>query len=167
MQYKFYNGHMQTTAVPTAVASGTAIKTLLQFKPLIPAKIKSINISFDGLTSTTPGVVELIETDVAATVTAYVAADLTTLDAEALLLGDPTSSLISVGTSASGFTASAEGTTTAVRNLLTPVQLPNTGPFIFHWALGDEPVVQANKFCRIRVTFGTTVNILCGLTVAF
>jgi hypothetical protein len=167
MQYRFWNGAMQTTAAPTAVASTTSLLTLLQFKPTVAAKVKGISFSFDGTTANTPVVVELIETDVAATVTAYVTADLTQLDAEALSHGDPTSTLIAVGTTSSGYTASGEGSTTAVRNLGGPWQLPPTGPFVLQWSLGDEPFVQKNKFCRIRVKAGTTVNVLCSLTVAF
>src|SRR4051812_23590097 len=116
------NGAMQTIAAMPPVATGTAIKTLLQFKPsaTIIAKIIEWGISFDGSSAATPGKVELIETDVAATVTAFVAADITKLDSDALMGGDPTTNLIQVGTAASGYTASAEGTTTATRDLDAP-----------------------------------------------
>src|SRR5438270_950812 len=98
--YLIGNGPMQTTAAFAAVTTGTAIKTLLQIKPGATTilKVKEWGISFDGSAAATPGKVELIETDVAATVTASVAADLTKLDAAAIAQGDPTTALIAVGT---------------------------------------------------------------------
>src|SRR5205085_7687020 len=109
--YLIGNGPMPTTAAFAAVTTGTAVKTMLQLKPsaTIQAKIIEWGISFDGSAAATPGKVELIETDVAATVTAYVAADLTKLDAAALMGGDPTTALIAVGTTSIGYTSTSEG----------------------------------------------------------
>ena len=164
--YLLQNGPMQTTAAFVPVATGTSIKTLLQFQAsaTIIAKIVEWGISFDGSAAATPGKVELIETDVAATVTAYVANDLTKLDSDALAGGNPTTNLIQVGTANSGYTASAEGTTTALRNLDTQLIAP-TNQYVKQFPLGREPVIQAGKFGRIRVTFGTTVNAQCYLVV--
>lgn len=168
MIYTIFNGAKNTTAAPVKVATGTAIKTLLQLKPLIPCRVIEWGISFDGSAAATPGAVEFIETDVAATsLTAHVNADITQVDAEAIAMGDPTSALISVGTSATGYTAGAEGTTTAVRNLDGPQLMAPTIEYIKQFPLGREPVIQANKFCRVRVTFAATVNALTYITVAF
>lgn len=163
MRILLANGPMQTTAAFAPVATGMAIKTLLQVKPSATAiaKIVEWGISFDGFAAALPGRVELIETDVAATVTAFVAADLTKINGEALSGGDPTTNLIQVGTTSSGYTASSEGSITAVRNLDAPVFLPPTAPFVKQFTLGYEPVIQVNKFARIRVTFGTAVNAYC------
>ena len=92
------NGPMQTTAAFAAVTTGTSIKTLLQLKASATKvlKIKEWGISFDGSAAATPIKVELIETDVAATVTASVAADITKVDGDALSCGDPTTNLIQV-----------------------------------------------------------------------
>lgn len=165
--YLLNNGPMQTTAAPSPVATGTSIKTLLQFKPsaTIQGKIIEWGISFDGSAAATPGKVELIETDVAATVTAFVAADLTKYDSDALMGGDPTTNLIQVGTTSSGYTASGEGSITAVRDLDAPQLIAPTNQFIKQFPLGREPVVQVGKFARIRVTFGTTVNAYCYMIV--
>lgn len=154
---------MQTTAAFAAVATGTSIKTMLQVKPgaTVTAKILEWGISFDGSAAATPGKVELIETDVAATVTAAAAADFTKLDSDALMGGDPTTALFSVGTTSTGYTASGEGSITAVRNLAGPQFIAPTTQFIQQFPLGREPVIQAAKFARIRVTFGTTVNAYC------
>jgi hypothetical protein len=157
--YLIGNGPMQTTAAFAPVSTGATIKTLLQLKPsaTIPLKIVEWGVSFDGSAAATPGKVELIETDVAATVTAFVASDITKLDGVGDY-GDPTTNLIQVGTAASGYTASAEGTITAVRNLDAPQFIAPTSQFIKQFPLGREPLVQVSKFARVRVTFGTAVN---------
>lgn len=161
--YLLGNGPMQTTAPFAVVTTGTAIKTLLQVKPsaTIIAKIVEWGISFDGSAAATPIKVELIETDVAATVTAFAAADITKLDSDALAGGDPTTNLIQVGTAASGYTATAEGSITAIRNLAGPQLIAPTNQFIQQFPLGREPVIQINKFGRIRVTAGAAVNAYC------
>lgn len=161
--YLIGNGPMPTTAAFAAVATGTSIKTMLQIKPsaTIQAKIVEWGISFDGSSAATPGKVELIETDVAATVTAAVAADITKLDSDALMGGDPTTNLIQVGTTSTGYTSSSEGTITSVRNLDGPQFIAPTTQFVKQFPLGQEPVIQISKFARIRVTFGTTVNCYC------
>ncbi|WP_409188445.1 hypothetical protein [Bradyrhizobium sp. RDM4] len=166
MRYLLNNGAMQTIAAPAKVATGTAIKTMLQFKPLVPCKIIEWGLSFDGSAAATPGEVELIETDVAATVTAFAAADCSKWDGEAIAFGDPTSALISVGAAASGFTASAEGTITAVRDF--DIQLiAGTNQYLKQFPLGREPFCQPNKFTRVRVTFGASVNMYTYLLVEF
>lgn len=162
------NGPMQTTAAFAAVTTGTAVKTMLQFKPsaTLVARIIEWGISFDGSSAATPGKVELIETDVAATVTAMVAADITKLDADAIACGDPTTNLIPVGTTSTGYTATGEGSITAVRNLDGPQFISPTTQFIKQFPLGREPVVQVSKFARIRVTFGTAVNAYCYMIIS-
>lgn len=161
--YLIANGPMQTTAAFAAVATGTAIKTMLQVKPgaTTIARIREWGISFDGSAAATPGKIELIETDVAATVTASVAADITKLDSDALNNGDPTTALIAVGTTSTGYTASGEGTITAVRNLDAPQFIAPITQYQKQFPLGALPVIQAGKFARVRVTFGTSVNAYC------
>ena len=160
MLYLFQNAPMQTTTAPADVATGAAIKTLLQLamKSGVQAKIKEWGISFDGSSAATPGKVELIETDVAATVTAAVTNDITRVNAEALLLGDPLTALINAGVAATGYNATAEGAIAAVRNLDGAQLIAPTNQFIKQFPLGDEPLLQAGKFLRIRVTFPVTVN---------
>lgn len=160
MLYLVGNGPMQTTAAFAAVSTGTAIKTLLQVKPFNLAKVVEWGISFDGSAAATPGKVELIETDVAATVTASVDADITKYGA----VGDVAAASVAgltLGTSATGYTATAEGTITAVRNLDGPQFIAPTGQFIKQFPLGREPVIALAKFGRIRVTFGAAVNAYC------
>ena len=155
--YLLANGPQQTTAAFATVATGTSIKTMLQFKPsaTVAAKIIEWGISFDGSAAATPGKVELIETDVAATVTAHVAAGVMKYNAP-----NDVASLVTLGTSATGYTASAEGTTTASRVLDYQLIAP-TNQYVKQFPLGREPEVAASKFLRVRVTFGTAVNAIC------
>src|SRR5689334_9408688 len=115
--YTVYNGALTTTAAPTSITTGTAVKTLLQRKPAQPILVTSWRTSFDGSTAATPGKVELIELDVAATVTAFAAADVQPYnDPNAPPNTAGTSGVpLNLGTSASGYTASAEGTVTTSR----------------------------------------------------
>lgn len=155
--YRIYNGPMVTTGSPASVATGTAIKTLLQIAtPSSTAmRVTAWGISFDGSAAATPGKVELIQTDVAATVTAAVANDI-------YKYNDPNApaSLMTLGTSATGYTASAEGTITATRQLDTQLIAP-TGQYVYQMPLGREAEVPVSKFLRIRVNFAASVNALC------
>lgn len=162
MQYSFYNGAMQTTAAPVKVTTGTAIKTMLQMKGVIPFRVVEWGYSYDGAAAATPGQIELIESGtVFSTVTAYVANDITRYDAEALLFGDPTTAILTVGTSAGGFTSTSEGSVTATRNLAGPQLTAPTNQFVQQFPLGYRPFVQAANALRIRMTFGTAVNAYC------
>ncbi len=166
--YLMANGAMQTAAAFVPVTTGTTIKTLMQVKPSATtiAKIIEWGISFDGSSAATPGKVELIETDVAATVTAYVANDITKYDSDALNGGDPTTNLIQVGTTSSGFTSTNEGSVAAVRNLDAPQLIAPTNQFIKQFPLGREPIIQVSKFARIRVTFAAAINAYCYMIVS-
>jgi hypothetical protein len=170
-QYLIGNGPMQTTAAFAAVTTGTAIKTMLQVKPsaTLGARIIQWGYSLDSSAASVSAKIELIESDVAATVTASVANDLTKWDAMALIGGDPTTNLIQVGTTSTGYTATAEGTTTATRNLDAPRFVTTSTSFAVSWdsqfPLGREPILQIAKFARIRVTFATAVNMYCYMIV--
>lgn len=155
--YKTYNGAAPTTAALAPVATGTSIKTLLQIAMPSTEQMRVIawGISFDGSAAATPGKVELIETDVAATVTAHVAAGIVKLNSP-----NDVASLATLGTSATGYTATAEGTTTASR-LLDYQQIAPTGQYGWQNPLGREWEVNVSKFLRVRVTFGTSVNAVC------
>jgi hypothetical protein len=137
--YLLQNGAAGTTAAPVAVTTGNTIKTMLQFKPsaTVIAKIVEWGISFDGTTAATPGKIELMESDVAATVTAHAAADITKYDSDALMGGDPTTNLIQVGTTATGYTSSGEGTTTVSRVFDLQYIAP-TGQYVKQFPLGPR-----------------------------
>lgn len=164
--YQIFNGPSPTTAAQVPVTTGTAIKTLLQVQPSATKSLQIVEwgISFDGSAAATPIKVELLETDVAATVVAHVTAGIVKFDGEALNGGDPVTNLIQVGTANTGYTASAEGTITTSRMFDAQLVAP-TNQYIKQFPLGLEPIVQISKFLRIRVTAGTAVNAYCYVTV--
>ena len=164
--YLIPNGAAGTTAAPVEVTTGTAIKTLLQIKAgdTGPLKVVEWGISFDGFAAAAPGQCELVETDVAATVTAHVTAGIVKLDGAALAGGDPVTNRIPVGTTSTGYTATAEGSTTVSR-LFDLQQIAPTGQYVKQFPLGREPVVQISKFLRVRVTFAAAINAYCYVIV--
>lgn len=157
--FLIFNGAASGAAAPVAVTTGTAIKTMLQVEPsaTLVAKIVEWGISFDGSAAATPIKVELVETSGAATVTATASADITKLDGDAQAGGDPTTNLIQVGTTNTGYTASGEGTPGTCR-IFDLQYIAPTSQYVKQFPLGREPMIQISKFCRIRVTAGAAVN---------
>jgi hypothetical protein len=151
------NGAMPTTAALPKVTTGTAIKTMLQIATpsTRPLTVVGWGISFDGSSAGVPVICELIQTDVAATVTAHVVSGVQPYN-------DPNApaSLVTLGTSATGYTATAEGTITATRyGDLEDVQ--PTSPYAMWFPEGREFQVPVSKFLRVRVTATTAVNCHC------
>lgn len=155
--YIAYNAAMPTTAAIVPVTTGTAIKTMLQIAMPSSEQMRVIEwgISFDGSAAATPGRCELVETDVAATVTAHVASGIMKYNGP-----NDVASLATLGTAATGYTATAEGTITATR-VLDYQLLPPTAPYVKQFPLGREPEVNLSKFLRVRVTFTAAVNAIC------
>lgn len=153
-QYMIANGADPTTAALVKVTTGTAIKTLLQVQAAstVPFLVVEWGVSFDGTTSATPIQCELIDTAaVAATVTAHVAAGVQPYGP------DQTASTVTLSTSATGYTASAEGTTTVSR--IGDLQLVQpTNQYVKQFPLGREFYVPVSHNLRVRVTAGTAVN---------
>lgn len=148
------NGAMPTTAAIPKVTTGTTIKTLLQIATPSTMRIAPTawGISFDGSIAGTPIQCELIETNVAATVTAHVAAGVQPYNDP----GAP-ASLVTLGTAATGYTATAEGATTSSRYADVQLVAP-TNQYAFVWPLGREFKVQVSRFLRVRVTAAAAVN---------
>lgn len=147
--YYAANGAMPTTAALTPITTGTAIKTLLQIATPSTCAIQVVSwgVSFDGSAAATPIRCELVDTNVAATVTAHVAAGVQPYNAQA----GAVASLMTLGTSATGYTATAEGSITATR--YGDLQLiPPTTSYSYTWPLGNEFQVGVSRFLRIRVT---------------
>ena len=153
--FAVYNGALPTTAALVKVTTGTAIKTMLQVATPSTVTIKVVEwgISFDGSAAATPIEVELIQTDVAATVTAVTPEPYN-------LVSDAPASLCVGGTAATGYTASAEGTITATRILDAQLISP-TNQYVKQFPLGREPFIPVSKFLRIRVTAAAAVNAYC------
>mgnify|MGYP003407394160 CR=1 FL=1 len=162
-RYRIYNGAMPTTAKFVAVTTGTAIKTLLQLKPFNQCKIVAWGISFDGSAAATPIPVELLETGtVFATVTASVDADCHKLQGTDQAVASVAG--LTMGTAATGYTASAEGTITVSRLFDAQLVAP-TNQYIYQFPLGQEPVLVIGNACRIRVHAGAAVNAVCWIEV--
>jgi hypothetical protein len=148
------------TAAPVFVATGTAIKTMLQ--------VKSSGGNFTVIqwgyaldsTPTVPVKVELLTTGTVAatTLTAFNAGDICKWD-------DPgqTAAELTLGTSASGFTAGAEGTITATR--LMDIGAPMASSYDMQFPLDREPGVLATDYLRIRATTATSVNMSCYVVI--
>lgn len=156
--YIVYNGASPTTAGQVKMAVTTSINTLVQVATPSTTGITIIEwgISFDGAPGTAvPVLVELLQTDVAATA----GTSLTPT-----LYGDPNAppSLCVGGTGATMFNDGAitEGTITAVR-MFDAQLLPPTAPYVKQFPLGREPEVPVSKFLRIRTTAPAAVNALC------
>lgn len=149
-----------TTAITAVIATGTAIKTLLQVVPSTTKGIKIVEwgISFEGEAAATPIKCELIETgSIAATVTAHVESGIQKYDAEAFTYGNPTTNLIQVGTALTGYNATAEGTITESRSFDLQFIAP-TNQYVKQFPLGREPYINVGDFARIRVHAAATEN---------
>jgi hypothetical protein len=161
MPYISWNGPAPTTAALAAVTTGTAIKTMLQLSTPSTRQIQVLEWGFTiDDTTGADGVVELLQTDVAATVTAHVAAGVPNLDPN----GTP--SLLTLGTSNTGYTATVEGSTTATR-VFDAVALSATtseSPYTYTRTFMPDtrPIVAVSRFLRVRATTPTTgVDMRC------
>lgn len=156
---------MPTTAAQAAVVTNTAIETLLQIST--PSTRMLQLISWGYSIDDYPGadsVIELIQTDVAATVTAHVASGVQPLDPNA------PASLVTLGTANTGYTATAEGAITAVRVFdavsLDTANSANTPlTYTYQWMPDERPFVGVSRFLRVRATTPTTgVGARCWVT---
>lgn len=154
-RYRTWNGPMPTTAAQQTVTTGTGVKTMLQIATPSTRQIQLISwgFSFDDF----PGddsTIELLQTDVAATVTAHVAAGVQPLDPNA------PASLMTLSTTATGYTATAEGTTTASRvfdvvGIGTAAGIVSS-PYVYQWMPDERPIIAVSKFLRVRTTVSTS-----------
>jgi hypothetical protein len=146
--YIAYSAAMPTTAAPVAVATGTAIKTIMRVTAGAnnPLKVWKWGIDFDG-TGTTPIKCELIHTTtVAPTDTAGAVYNYGT-DMPAAASGAST-----------GYNASAEGSVVATTRLGALQQILPGNFFSNEWSLGREFYVPPSGVLRVRVTASATVN---------
>lgn len=160
-RYKTWNGPMPTTAAQASVTTGTAVKTMLQVAT--PSTRQCQIISWGFSVDDPPGadaVIELLQTDVAATVTAHVASGVQPLDPNA------PASLMTLGTSATGYTSTSEGAITATR-VFDAVSLSSTSgesplTYTYQFMPDERPIVAVSKFLRVRATTPTTaVDMRC------
>lgn len=152
---------MPTTAAQASAATGTVIKTMLQIATPSTRMMQLISWGYSIDTAqAAAGTVELLQTDVAATVIAHVASGLPSLDPNA------PPSLMTLGVAATGYTASAEGTPAATRVFdAVKHNAGGTGAspvmeYAYQFAPDERPFVAVSKFLRVRATMGTTTGML-------
>lgn len=163
MPYIVYNAAMATTAAQASVSTGTTIKTMLQ---VATPSTRQIEVLSWGYTTDDPpgadGTIELLQTDVAATVTAHVASGIQPLDPNGV------ASLCVGGTALTGFTASGEGSITATR-MFDVVALSSVSAeaapvlnYVRDFMPDERPVIPISKFLRVRATTATTaIDLRC------
>ena len=156
--YTIWNGPMPTTASQLAVTTGTSIKTLLQIKPFNVVRIIEWGISFDGSAAAAGIECELLDTGtVFATVVASADADISKLDgaegAVASVAG------LTLGTSATGYTSSSEGSITTTKVFDAQFVQPSS-QYLKQFPLGREPKLIIGNSVRIRVKAQAAVNAL-------
>ncbi len=165
--YLVYNSAQATAASPVKQPTGATIRTMMQlrFATGVQARVVAFGCSFDGSSAATPGQVELFETSAAATMSsAYAAADIQPFNDYNATANTAGSSGVplNLSTTTSGFMTAAgtENTITLYRAAWVGMIAP-TGQFDYQFPLGREFEVTPQNYLRIRVTFGTTVNMMC------
>lgn len=157
-RYRAFNGPMPTTAAQAKVAVANGVKTMLQISP--PAT-RQITVHSWGFTcdTATAGVVELLQTNVAATVTAHVAAGVQPVDPGL------TASLVTLGVANTGYTSTSEGATTATRVFDVQHVAASSPPnlsYTYQFLPAERPVIAVSTFLRVRTTFAaTTTSMVC------
>lgn len=134
------------------VATGTSLKTLMQVATPAGLDIQLVawGVSFDGVSpSAAPGKVQLVDVNVAATVTS--------LTPEEWGSSDGPASLCVGGAALTGYNATAEGTITDSRLLDSQNVHPQTGYGIW-FPERERPIIKASRFLRIRAQFAADVN---------
>lgn len=156
-RYKSWNGPMPTTAAQLKVTTGTAIKTMLQIATPSDRQLTVISWGFSiDASPASGGRVELLETDVAATVTAHVAAGV-----QPVVPGIPASK-VTLGVAATGYTASAEGAITATRvfDYVEPGDAWVDRWHRYQFMPNEQPTIPVSRFLRVRATFASAVNMV-------
>jgi hypothetical protein len=153
-RYKAWNTPMATTAAIAPSLSGTSIKTLLQIATPSTRMLEVISWGY-SCNGNPGGTIELVQTNVAATVTAHVAAGVQPMDPNI------PASLMTLGTAATGYNATAEGSITATRSLDTQYVEIASQPYEFQFMPDERPRIAISSFLRVRITAGTTTGILC------
>lgn len=157
-KFKAFNGPAPTTAAQAKVSTGTSVKTMLQLKATKGLIITGWGYSLDTEQAAV-GAIELLKTDVAATVTAFAAGDVTALATPSV------ASTLTLGTTASGYTASGEGTITATDMydvVLLPISTTAAAHMLYARTFGkdERPYLPAGGFLRVRATLGTSAGMV-------
>jgi hypothetical protein len=155
--YIAFNGAAPAAAAGVAVSTGTAVRNMLQIATPSTRGIRLLEwgISMDG----SPAAIkwELMQSDAAETgMTAHIAAGV-------MAFSEPSAatSLVTLGTAATGYTGSTTQAVTPTNVRLFDHQILSTNTYIKQWPLGQEPQVAPSKFLRVRATAAAAVNAIC------
>lgn len=157
--YSVINGAAVTTAAFVAVTTSAAVKTMIELTTSASSEARIIEWWWEGsaASAATPAVVEHIFCSLTTppTVTAYAAADIKKYEPNSR------ASLMTLGTTASGYSASAEGTVTTPAGQVTHQIGPTTGMYV-QYPLGRELEMPVSSNLRLRNTISPAVNAVCG-----
>jgi hypothetical protein len=147
-QYIAFNAAVPTTAAMTAVATGTAIKTLLQVTAPSTRRLTVVRwgITFTGSPSAIQ--VELIHT------TTVAGGSPTAVTPTILTDGAPAS------LATAGFSPSSEGTVVATTRVFD-TQILSTNNYSYEFSLGREPILPVSGVLRVRTTSAASVSATC------
>ncbi len=168
-QYLIGNFASPTTANPVPVATGAALKTMLQVKLgaaiTLRARVVEWGISFDAAADAAKVNCWLGCTGaVKATITEHVAAGIVNLDPLADAPTDDNPFAFGAAGDETGYTATVEGTITVARTL-DPQLVSPAGAYVKQLPLGRESQFDRDEFLRIRVLAPATVNALCYVVI--
>lgn len=149
--YRVNNFALPTTATPSGVATGTAIKTMLQGTASANTVLEILMWDFDFDTAPV-GRVELIHTTTVAGGTPTAVTPTVWANPSAGAAG-----------STWGFSPSTEGTVVATTRVLDFRQAAAAGPHVFWFPRDERPQVPKSGVVRIRVTMTTGANMTCGV----
>lgn len=149
--YVVQNFALPTTATPSGVATGTAIKTMLQGTASASLLLEILMWQFDFDTAPV-GRVELIHTTTVAGTGATAVTP--------TVLGHPSAG---AAASAWGFSPSAEGTVAATTRMLDFHQVAAAGPYTYWFPRDERPMVPKSGVVRVRTTMTTGANMTCSV----
>jgi hypothetical protein len=158
-RYVTWNGPMPTSGAQQSVAVISGTKTMLQLATPSTRQLQLIAWGY-SLSGPLAGTVDLCQQDVADTVTAHVASGVQPLDPNA------PASLLTLGAAATGYSASAQGASTASR-MFDSQQIGATAGdnelnYTYQFMPDERPIVAVSKFLKVRATFAaTTINLQC------
>ena len=163
-RYTAYSGPMPTTQteglILMASTTAAATKTYLQLATPNNRQLTVISWGFTVSSAVAGTQIELVSANAAATVTAHVASGLAPLDPNA------PASLLTLGTAATGYNATAEGSITSTRVFDAQVLASGfTGMYDYQFMPDERPILATSSFLRIRGwTPSSGPNIMCWVT---
>ena len=145
--YIAMNAAYPTTAAPVKIATGTAVKTMLQISTpaSVAARIVEWGCSFD-----TPATASIINVELFGTTVAATGGTGITPTEYSSFSGVPSLTTVT-------WAPSTEGTVANYRPLDLQTIVP---PYVYdkQWPLGREPQINLSQYVRVRVTASVTCN---------